>query len=160
MPLEKTVVQRLADFLKELLEAEVAPLRGEIAQLRAAVERLGARAGTAPTPAPGMREAASLPPPRSLSHAATGEVRKIAVRPTTAGIQCDVPGCPGQVLAKQLCETHYRIMRRVVASGSRFDPRSQHPVAERQSERACGECFDRCKVDYRCGCDDTQRRSH
>jgi hypothetical protein len=139
MPLDKTVVQRLADSLAELLEAEVAPLRAEIAQLRAAVERLGAWAGAASAASPGSRSAALLPASRNVPEVASAEVRKTAARPTTADVRCDVPGCPGQVLAKQLCETHYRIMRRVSAAGARFDPRSQRPVAERQSERTCGE---------------------
>src|SRR5262245_49042233 len=124
MPFDKNAVQRLAESLAELLEAEIAPLRLEIAQLRAALERLGgARPGSMAATSPVARSGSPLPVVRSED--AGEEDRKIVARPTTAGVHCEVPGCPGQVLAKQLCETHYRIMRRVTSAGGRFDPRSQ-----------------------------------
>ena len=52
---------------------------------------------------------------------------------------CLVPGCKAGVLAKQLCETHYRIMRRTTAGGETFDPIEQRPARARIASRACDE---------------------
>lgn len=52
---------------------------------------------------------------------------------------CLVPHCEAGVLAKQLCETHYRIMRRTVAAGEEFDASRQRPARARVAARACQE---------------------
>ena len=50
-----------------------------------------------------------------------------------------VPRCAAPVLAKQLCETHYRIMRRNLAAGEPFDPAEQRPARARKASKTCDE---------------------
>ena len=62
-----------------------------------------------------------------------------AVSAAAAGGGCLVPECEAPVLAKQLCETHYRIMRRTLAAGGSFEPTTQRPARLRTAERNCAE---------------------
>ena len=65
--------------------------------------------------------------------------RPEALPAATAEVNCLVTGCTAPVLAKQLCETHYRIMRRTVAAGLEFDPKDQRPARVREASKTCHE---------------------
>jgi hypothetical protein len=134
MPIDQLTIQRLSRHLADALEELLAPLREEVAELRAAIEEARTRSGQdAPGPAPANRPA-ERPVPTSA-----GVARRTIVRPSTTGLACAVPHCEAPVLAKQLCETHYRIMRRMSAAGEKFDPRSQRPSSARTGTRGCRE---------------------
>lgn len=94
-----------------------------------ALERLEARvtaidAPPFPSPAPASRPA---------------KARRSEPRKASTEQGCLVPDCQAEVLAKHLCETHYRIMRRTVASGGEFDPSTQRPAKARVATRSCKE---------------------
>ena len=125
MSIDPAVVQRLSQSLALAFEQALAPLRDEITSLRNEVASLRASAGMAPVRRD-LRPASSAP-------------RVIATRGANRAQDCLVPGCPAPVLAKELCETHYRVMRRAVAAGEEFDAGKQRPAGTRAAARACAE---------------------
>jgi hypothetical protein len=130
MPIDPLTIQRVSRHLADALEELLAPLREEVAQLRAALDEARARQGlAAPRPDAATRPAASPGP----------AARKTVVRPSTTELECAVPRCEAAVLAKQLCETHYRIMRRMTAAGEKFDPKTQRPSSARTGTKGCEE---------------------
>lgn len=148
MSLESSALERVARTIAQALEEIVEPLQREIARLNAELEALRSQTGTAP---PAAR--VTVAPPTTLTAAAT--IRAAAARtapsssvaartataaaPTAAEESCLVPRCPAPVLAKSLCETHYRAMRRSKAAGHRFDPKKQKPASTRAVTRRCEE---------------------
>ena len=128
MPIDPGIVQRLSQSLTAALEQALAPMQREIVALRAEVAALRSAAAGKPVPVAAGRPAA---PPSN--------VRRQAARPTTKELACRVPDCPAPVLAKDLCETHYRIMRRMASAGERFDLHAQRPAGTRVTGRGCGE---------------------
>ncbi len=135
MALDTIAIQRLSAAIAEAIEQAIAPLTDEIEQLRAAVLDLQEAAGQPASPAAPPRTTPTLeirvPAPRA---AATMRTRGITHTQT-----CRVPRCPAPVLAKELCETHYRAMRRASSAGEKFDPRTQRPAGARPVSRACEE---------------------
>jgi hypothetical protein len=125
MPIDPAIVQRVSQSLALAFEQALAPLREEIKSLRGEVASLRAAAGIA----------APQRAPRSAPSAA----RTPAARGANRALDCQVPGCPAPVLAKELCETHYRVMRRTVAAGEHFDPAQQRPAGTRTAARGCHE---------------------
>jgi hypothetical protein len=135
MSIDPTIVQRLSQSLMVALEQALAPMQREILALRAEIATLRAAAGaTASRPA-------VTPPAASgrVTATAPAGVRRRGGRSTTKGLACRVPDCPAPVLAKDLCETHYRIMRRLTAAGERFDLDAQRPAGTRVTGRDCSE---------------------
>jgi hypothetical protein len=128
MSIDPAVVQRLSQSLALAFEQALAPLREEIAALRTEVAALRGSAGMAP-----------MPPARRDLRPATPASRAPAARGAHRAQDCLVPGCPAPVLAKELCETHYRVMRRAVAAGEEFDAATQRPAGTRAAARACAE---------------------
>lgn len=117
------------------LEQALAPMQREILALRAELTALRAAASaTAGKPVPAAVAASGRQPV-----AAPSALRRRGARTTTKGLECRVPDCPAPVLAKDLCETHYRIMRRLAAAGERFDVNAQHPAGTRITGRGCSE---------------------
>lgn len=133
MTIDPSIVQRLSQSIAAALEEITAPLRDEIEQLRAELE--AERSGT-PAEAPSGARPAAVRNGR-----ATVIKPAIAPRSTSSSAQpaCQVPHCPAAVLAKELCETHYRVMRRTVAAGQRFDPKAQRPAGFRKPAPGCQE---------------------
>jgi hypothetical protein len=131
MSLDAALVHRLSTTIAHALAQALAPMTEEIERLRAEVDAL--RAGRAPAAAPSRPASAPVPVPiRSAAAAPSG-------RRAAPDAACRVPRCPAPVLAKELCETHYRVMRRVLTQGQRFDPAKQKPAAARPVARGCGE---------------------
>lgn len=122
----RTIAEALAEIV-DPLQAETTRLRAEVAQLRALVGAAAAAVKAAP---PVVAAAPALP-------AAAPRVAPQPARAATAEAACRVPRCPAPVLAKELCETHYRIMRRLVTAGRKFDPAKQQAVELRQPARGC-----------------------
>lgn len=120
-------IQGLADAIASSLERSLAPLRRELAQLVARIDApslpAAPREGREAAPAAAVATPRSAPRPSAIASAE----------------HCLVPGCEALVLAKQLCETHYRIMRRAVAGGETFDPQSQRPARARVVDKTCSE---------------------
>lgn len=137
MSFDPQSIERLSQSLARSLEEFVAPLRAEISRLEAEISRLRLQVGgeEAPRPQPSGASTAA-----ATLHAAvaSGDIARRAGRITTAAQACQVPRCTAPVLAKELCETHYRIMRRAAASGETFDLKKQRPAAAREVARGCG----------------------
>jgi hypothetical protein len=137
MTLDTIAIQRLSAAIAEAIEHAIAPLTEEIEQLRAAVLELQEAAGQSGVPAAPPRMAPApekrdlAPAPRAVAAAHTRGITHLQT--------CRVPKCPAPVLAKELCETHYRAMRRAASAGERFDPRTQRPAGARPVSRACEE---------------------
>lgn len=131
MPIDPGIVQRLSQSLTAALDQALAPLEREIVALRAEVAALRAAAGMATGRPAGL--------PAAGRGAAPPVSRRPAGRTPTKELTCRVPDCPAPVLAKDLCETHYRIMRRMAASGERFDVHAQRPAGTRVTSRGCSE---------------------
>jgi hypothetical protein len=138
MSLDAALVQRLSNTIAQALAQTLVPLNEELEQLRAEVEALRADRGNGGTHATVAtpRHVATPVPIRPASRPAA--VTLAARRPSTES-PCRVPRCEAPVLAKELCETHYRIMRRAVTSGRRFDPAKQQPATARPVARECAE---------------------
>ena len=125
---EETLVHMLSVSLQKALvpvHEQLRKLSGAMEQLEARVDALGPAAPAAPPRAPAGRP---------------HETR--AGQPTPSNSEepgCLVPECQAAVLAKQLCETHYRIMRRTAANGEEFDPNAQRPARARVASRSCEE---------------------
>jgi hypothetical protein len=136
MSFDPQSIERLSQSLARSLEEFVAPLRAEISRLEAEIGRLRLQIGG---------EGAARPQPPSMTTAAAtlraavvgSEIARRAGRITTAAQACQVPRCTAPVLAKELCETHYRIMRRATANGESFDVKKQRPAAAREVARGC-----------------------
>ncbi len=111
------------------LQTALAPVQEQIRLLNEAVARLEDQ----------LTDLAEHPVAAAPSTPLTRGSRAPAPRPDDDAPGCLVPECEAGVLAKQLCETHYRIMRRTVAAGETFDPGRQRPARARVSTRACGE---------------------
>jgi hypothetical protein len=120
-------IQGLAEAIASSLERSLAPLRRELARLAARID-----ASSPATPPREVREAA----PAAAVTAPRSAPRSNAA---ASAENCIVPDCEALVLAKQLCETHYRIMRRAVAAGETFDPQSQRPARARVVAKTCSE---------------------
>ena len=137
MALDTMVIQRLSAAIAEAIEQAIAPLADEIEQLRAAVIELQEAAGQ-PAPSAVLPRAA-----QALEDRVQTLVPRAAAAVRTRGIthtqSCRVVSCPAPVLAKELCETHYRAMRRAASAGEKFDPRTQRPAGARPVSRACEE---------------------
>jgi hypothetical protein len=137
MSMDAAFVQRLSLTIAQALAQAVAPLNEEIARLRAEVESLRQeRNGDTPLASPAARRASAALPLRT---AAAAPAAPAARRGTSADAECRVPHCEAAVLAKELCETHYRVMRRALANGERFDPAKQKPAAAKPVARGCSE---------------------
>lgn len=116
------------------LEKALTPIRKELAQLNESWSGLSqtlARASKeqGPATAPRRAQAAVVEP----------APRRQPAAPSADDEQCLVPRCPAPILAKQLCETHYRIMRRNLAAGEPFDPAAQRPARARKASKTCEE---------------------
>ena len=103
----------------ETLENALTPLQQELAELRETIQELKESGNVASSPSPSSRRADAPEDDAELNTA------------------CQVAGCPAPVLAKELCETHYRIMRRSLSTEDDFDLRAQRPARVRKAERAC-----------------------
>ncbi|MFQ5601439.1 MAG: hypothetical protein ACE5G2_12920 [Candidatus Krumholzibacteriia bacterium] len=119
----------------------IEPLREEIAGLRAVHKELGAQLAS---PAPARPAAAAVTAPGGKHRAVVGKIQKKAGDGTSRSAPDDMPGClvpdcPAPVLAKQLCESHYRIMRRTAAAGEVFDPAAQRAARIRATGKHCQE---------------------
>jgi hypothetical protein len=123
MSIDPAIVQRLSQSIAAALDQALAPLREEVAALRA--ELAAVRLGVAKSGGAAVAVRRDLAPPAASARRSTREQ------------YCQVPGCRGAVLAKELCETHYRIMRRMAAAGERFDPAAQRPSGARTAGRGC-----------------------
>ncbi len=111
------------------LQTALAPVQEQLRSLAEAMERLERQLNAiqsvpAESPAPAS-------PPRATPTAQAA--------PAADDPGCLVPRCNAAVLAKQLCETHYRIMRRALANGEDFDPSAQKPARARVASRSCAE---------------------
>lgn len=120
-------VSALNDSVQDALESvqeQLNTLTDAVQRLETGLAAVAERAvqWTAPTPTPKSPAAKRGPEP---------------ARDRQDG--CQVPHCEAGVLAKQLCETHYRIMRRAIAAGEEFDPAKQRPARARVASRACQE---------------------
>jgi hypothetical protein len=130
-------------MLARSLEEFIAPLRAEVARLETEVRHLRAQIGVSEPPrtpvAIGSTAAATL-----RAAIANTEVARRTGRINTAAQSCMVTQCEAPVLAKELCETHYRIMRRAIANGEEFDLAAQRPAAAREVARGCSvaDCTD------------------
>jgi len=137
--LDNRLSQQLVETFAVAFERALSQLQREIAALNATLARLAPRLQEPPpgyvAPAAAAAGGALLPTPApaakriEIPHAPSGP----------AGATCLVPDCPAPVLAKQLCETHYRIMRRTVAAGLTFDPASHRPARTREATKTCME---------------------
>jgi len=136
MSLDAALVQRLSATIAQALAQALVPLNEEIDRLRAEVEALRSDRGEHAAVASPRRASTPLPL-RAAAQAATAA--PAARRGSVAEAPCRVPHCQAPVLAKELCETHYRIMRRALANGERFDPAKQKPATARPVARACAE---------------------
>jgi hypothetical protein len=134
MSLDQPSLLRLSQQLAEALQELIAPLHDEIAQLRAALERVTAAGVTT-----SHHSAATVPGPERAARTVTEAPRKRSMRGATQDLACLVPRCEAAVLAKHLCETHYRIMRRMTAAGEKFDPKAQSPSSARTGTKGCEE---------------------
>lgn len=123
MSVDPAFVQRLSQSIALAFEQVLSPLRDEIDTLRAEVAALRGTHTDSPVPA--------------AARAAVVAGRATRTRGAVKSIACQVPDCPAPVLAKELCETHYRVMRRALAAGEPFDPRSQRPAGTRTGSRGC-----------------------
>lgn len=101
----------------------MAPLRQDMTQLLNALEKLDGRDID-------LHATPDTTRPRSRERAAAA---------SSPGAGCQVSGCEAAVLAKQLCETHYRIMRRAAAAGEEFDLQAQRPARARIVAKQCTE---------------------
>lgn len=131
MPIDPGIVQRFSQSLMAALEQALAPMQREIAALRAEVAALRG------TSVPASKVAPPAPTPAGRMAAPAPAARRRNARTPTKGLECRVPDCPAPVLAKDLCETHYRIMRRMAAAGEKFDLNSQRPAGTRVTARGC-----------------------
>jgi len=131
MAIDPSLVQRLSQSIAQAFEESLASLHEEIDRLRAEVATLRGGAGDVPA-------AARTATPRNGRPAVKSASLPVASEETRAA-QCRVANCPAPVLAKELCETHYRVMRRMIAAGQRFDPRSQKPAGFRRPAPGCNE---------------------
>lgn len=115
-------LKRFSAAVSESIDSALQPLREEIDSLRQAVQELQKTRPVAPKAATRPQKAASS-----------------TTSDTESGQSCQVPKCPAPVLAKELCETHYRIMRRSLAADEDFDVKAQRPARLRKASRACSE---------------------
>jgi len=136
MSFDPQSVERLSNALAKSLEDYVAPLRAEIARLEAEIGRLRSEIGAEERPQP-QAPAASMAAATLRAAVANTRVARRTNRIATAAQSCQVPRCAAPVLAKELCETHYRIMRRAASTGETFDPKRQRPAAAREVARSC-----------------------
>ena len=137
MSFDPQSVERLSNALAKSLEEYVAPLRTEIARLEAEIGRLRLQIGGESLRQP-QAPAASMAAATLRAAVANTTIARRTNRITTAVQSCQVPRCAAPVLAKELCETHYRIMRRAASTGEPFDVKKQRPAAAREVARACG----------------------
>jgi len=127
-------LQNLVDAFEAAMHRAIAPLRADLAAMNAALKDLVASSAASP----------ARPAPSPLLRRGQAAIVEISTRrePLPSGGEgehCVVPECDAPVLAKQLCETHYRIMRRTVAAGGHFDPESQRPARARAAHKLCEE---------------------
>ena len=116
------------------LEKALEPLRRDLAAMHATWRQV------AEAVAAGRTVVDSNPSRRALAAVVEVPQRREPVAPPSATDEtCMVPQCAAPVLAKQLCETHYRIMRRTVAAGGEFDPEAQRPARARAVSKVCHE---------------------
>jgi hypothetical protein len=132
--LDAQTLKLLVDAFTDSMGKAVTPLREQLAAihdtLRGFVASFGTAAGAAAVPGR----------PRAAAAAVDVAPRRAAVTaPREDEPACLVPDCTAPVLAKQLCETHYRIMRRASAAGEEFDPASQRPARARTVSKRCRE---------------------
>ncbi len=137
MSFDPQSIERLSNALAKSLEDYIAPLRAEIARLEAEIGRLRVQIGGESARQP-QAPAASMAAATLRAAVADTSLTRRTNRITTAVQSCQVPRCAAPVLAKELCETHYRIMRRAASTGETFDPKKQRPAAAREVARACG----------------------
>jgi len=138
MSIDQSKLLRLTEMLAGLLEELLAPLQAEVVALRAQLDELRGREGSPPAGlGTATRPGASVAAPRPVARVAPVP-RRLTRRVIDKG-DCEVPGCEAPVLAKQLCETHYRIMRRMQAAGGKFDPKAQRPSGTKPVLRSCQE---------------------
>jgi hypothetical protein len=117
--LDAATLTKISAAVSDSINSALQPLREEIAALRQAVQQ---QKGTVTPTTKASRPVAPRPKPAPSSDEA-----------------CQVPNCPAPVLAKELCETHYRIMRRALAANEEFDLEAQRPARVRNAARACSE---------------------
>lgn len=131
MSLDPNNLDRLARSIAQAIDQALIPMQQEIDALRAEIAALRG--------AP-LAPASAVTRPREPVVPAT-EFKPVArrTRVTTPGSSCLVPHCEAPVLAKELCETHYRSMRRALSLGQRFDPRDQKPAESRAAVKGCTE---------------------
>lgn len=131
MSLDPNTLDRLARSIAQAIEQALVPIQQEVAQLRAEVAALR---GAPLMPASGtVRAGATVPPAAEIA------ARAPRTRVATPGPSCMVPHCEAAVLAKELCETHYRAMRRAASLGQHFDARTQRPAESRPAVKGCSE---------------------
>lgn len=135
MSLDAALVQRLSASIAQALAQAVAPLQEEVERLRHEVALLRHERNGGDSTAPARRPAVTVP----LRAVPAERAAVTARRGQSSESACRVPRCEAAVLAKELCETHYRIMRRAASQGERFDPAKQRPAAAKPVARACGE---------------------
>ncbi len=134
--LDPQTLQKLVDAFEIAMQRAIAPLRADLAAMNATWKDLAAT----PSAAPPARSPGASP----LLRRGQAAIVEISTRreplPSAGEFEhCVVPECDAPVLAKQLCETHYRIMRRTVAAGAHFDPESQRPARARAAHKLCEE---------------------
>jgi hypothetical protein len=117
------------------LETALAPVRQDLAALHATWEDVGAKLTSLQQSVSRSSAVPTLPAAASVDTAPPREISSSEA----ASSGCLVPDCGAPVLAKQLCETHYRIMRRTTAAGKAFDPTSQRPARVRAASKSCEE---------------------
>jgi hypothetical protein len=117
-------LKQISAAVSDSIDRALRPLLEEIASLRRDLQELEAPRQPAATAARSKAPAVA-PKPKS------------AAAPTDQ--TCLVPKCPAPVLAKDLCETHYRIMRRSLAANEEFDLEAQRPARVRKASRVCSE---------------------
>ena len=131
MSMDPNTLDRLARSIAQAIEQALVPMQQEVEQLRAEVAALrGAPRMPVAVPA---RPSASVPPAAEIA------ARMPRTRAAMPGPSCTVPHCEAAVLAKELCETHYRAMRRAASLGQHFDARTQRPAEARPAVKGCSE---------------------
>src|SRR5262245_66311222 len=115
MSLDPTLVHQFSESLTRAFEQAIRPLLEELEELRAEVAALRS-GGSGRTPATPLAPREPLKNTNGGAKAVTRRSRATTVAPT-----CLVPHCKAAVLEKQLCETHYRVMRRAQYGGQNVD---------------------------------------
>jgi hypothetical protein len=121
--------EHLANMLGASLQKALAPVQEQFRAMNEALERLEQRVSAIDA------HKTNAPAPAST----TPQTHRSEPRESGEEQGCLVPECQADVLAKHLCETHYRIMRRTVATGGTFDPATQRPAKSRVAARSCEE---------------------